>query len=428
MAPEGWTNRKLSECADKITSGGTPKIGRTDYYGGDVPFLKIDDLTKNRGLYVKSANTAITRKALAETAAKLYPKDTVLVTMYGTIGAVGIIATPMAANQAIAAFLKLKGVTPKFLAPLLQREAPALARKAGQTAQSNISARILKNHEVLLPPLAEQRKIAAILSSVDDAIEKTQAVIDQVQGVRRGLMQELLTRGLPGRHRQFKQTVIGDLPETWAVRTVNSVAAPSRHSCIGGPFGSDLTRNDYVDFAGVPVIRGSNLSAPSARLNEVEFVFVSDAKANALQRNMAFPGDLIFTQRGTLGQVCRIPIQSKFRRYVLSQSQMKVSVDEKHVNPDFLLAYFRSPIALKLIEAMTIGTGVPHLNLGILKAFPVPVPSLDEQSAIVNHVSATDARVESELMSLRGLKELRAGLMSVLLTGELRVTPDSEAA
>ena len=77
---------------------------------------------------------------------------------------------------------------------------------------------------------------------------------------------------------------------------------------------------------------------------------------------------------------------------------------------------------------MTIGTGVPHLNLGILKAFPVPVPSLDEQSAIVNHVSATDARVESELMSLRGLKELRAGLMSVLLTGELRVTPDSEAA
>lgn len=61
MAPEGWSNRKLSECAGRITSGGTPKIGRTDYYGGDVPFLKIDDLTTNRGLYIKSADTAITK-------------------------------------------------------------------------------------------------------------------------------------------------------------------------------------------------------------------------------------------------------------------------------------------------------------------------------------------------------------------------------
>ena len=69
--------------------------------------------------------------------------------------------------------------------------------------------------ELLLhhPLLAEQRKIAAILSSVDDAIEKTQAVIDQVQVVKRGLMQELLTRGLPGRHTRFKQTEIGEIPE-----------------------------------------------------------------------------------------------------------------------------------------------------------------------------------------------------------------------
>ena len=63
------------------------------------------------------------------------------------------------------------------------------------------------------PPLPEQRKIAAILSSVDDAIEKTQAVIDQLQVVKRGLMQELLTRGLPGRHTQFKPTEIGNVPK-----------------------------------------------------------------------------------------------------------------------------------------------------------------------------------------------------------------------
>ena len=427
MTPDGWTKRRLDECASQITSGGTPKIGRPDYYDGDVPFLKIDDLTTNRGRYLRTAKTTISTKALDETSAKLYPEDTVLVTMYGTIGAVGITAVPMAANQAIGAFLKLQGVTPDFLAFLLTREAPALSRKAGRTTQSNINGRILRNHEVLIPPLTEQRKIAAILSSVDDAIEKTQAVIHQVQIVKRGLMQELFTRGLPGRHTRLKRTVIGDVPKVWEVKTVGAVAAPGGRSCIGGPFGSDLTRKDYVDSPGVPVIRGSNLAGSSGWLKEDDFVFVSDTKAKALQRNTASPGDVIVTQRGTLGQVCMIPMQSKFPRYVLSQSQMRVSVDERQVSPEFLLAYFRSSKALKQIEAMTIGTGVPHLNLGILRAFPVPVPALEEQRVIVRYLSATDARIDSELRSLRTLKVLKSALMSVLLTGELRVTPDPEA-
>ena len=280
-----------------------------------------------------------------------------------------------------------------------------------------------------LPPLPEQRKIAAILSSVDEAIEKTQSVIDQAQVVKRGLTQDLLTWGLPGRHTGFKQTHIGHLPETWSVRTVATLSGPGERSCVGGPFGSDLTRKDYVESAGVPVIRGSNLSIStfSGQLNEDTFVFVSETKASSLQRNIAFPGDLIFTQRGTLGQVCRIPNQSRFGRYVLSQSQMKVSVDERQARPDFVLAYFRSPKALKLIELMTVGTGVPHLNLGILKRFPVPLPPVEEQDAIVDCLSAMDTRLDSELQFLRDIKDLKAALMSVLLTGELRVTPTPDA-
>ena len=321
-------------------------------------------------------------------------------------------------------------IYPPFLVCALRSDSAQdfiLGRSVGSTRKS-INTKILSSLRVPVPPLPEQRKIAAILSSVDDAIEKTQAIIDQVQVVKRGLMQELLTRGLPGRHTRFKQTVIGEVPEDWAVMTVGAVAAPGGNSCVGGPFGSDLTRKDYMDPPGVPVIRGSNLSGSSPWLSEDEFVFVSEEKAQALQRNLASPGDLILTQRGTLGQVCRIPMQSRFERYVLSQSQMRVSADERQVSPDFLLAYFRSPKALKLIEAMTIGTGVPHLNLGILKAFPVPVPSLREQGAIVRYLSGTDARVDSELRSLRPLKDLKSALMAVLLTGELRVTPDTGAA
>ena len=82
-----------------------------------------------------------------------------------------------------------------------------------------------------VPGYVEQQRIAAILSSVDDAIEKSQAVIDQVQVVKRGLMQELLTRGLPGRQRRFKETEIGEIPEDWELPSIGGVSyAPPRTS------------------------------------------------------------------------------------------------------------------------------------------------------------------------------------------------------
>ena len=115
-----------------------------------------------------------------------------------------------------------------------------------------------------VPPLGEQRKIAAILSSVDEAIEATQAVIDQLQVVKKAMMAELLTRGLPGRHTKFKMTEIGEIPEAWEVRPVGE--AGSSGCCLqqgtwtsdyregarhrGVPFASQLSSGDRrSDFA-----------------------------------------------------------------------------------------------------------------------------------------------------------------------------------
>ena len=122
----------------------------------------------------------------------------------------------------------------------------------GSTGLWNIEAQRFVGLQLSMPPLPEQRKIAAILSSVDDAIEKTQAVIDQVQVVKRGLMQELLTRGLPGRHTRFKQTEIGEIPEDWDFLSLVDLAEPG-HGLQTGPFGSQLHASDYVAH-GVPVI------------------------------------------------------------------------------------------------------------------------------------------------------------------------------
>ena len=116
-----------------------------------------------------------------------------------------------------------------FLSPLMSSE--LVARATGTTrSHQRVRAPDVLAIPVGLPPLPEQRKIAAILSSVDDAIEKIQAVIDQVQVVKRGLMQELLTRGLPGRHTRFKQTEIGKIPETWEVSRIGELVYSLRNN------------------------------------------------------------------------------------------------------------------------------------------------------------------------------------------------------
>src|SRR2546430_155846 len=102
----------------------------------------------------------------------------------------------------------------------------------------------------------------------------------------------------------------------WRTLPLDSARAQVPYAFVGGPFGSNLTTRDYVD-EGIPVIRGNNLPDDST-FRDDDFVFVSEKKADDLRSNTAYPGDLIFTQRGTLGQVGLIPREARFQRYIIS--------------------------------------------------------------------------------------------------------------
>ncbi|WP_267767725.1 restriction endonuclease subunit S [Vibrio cholerae] len=171
---------------------------------------------------------------------------------------------------------------------------------------------------------------------------------------------------------------------------IDDIKSLEKYSCVGGPFGSSLSRKHYVD-SGVPVIRGVNLSGDS--FSESDFVFVSKDKALELQRNMAFRGDLVFTQRGTLGQVALIPEDSKYDRYVVSQSQMKLTVNSEIADPYFVYSYFRTTEAKTLIERSAIVGGVPHINLGILKEFKLKLPPLCVQKRVANISRILDNKI-----------------------------------
>lgn len=176
----------------------------------------------------------------------------------------------------------------------------------------------------------------------------------------------------------------------WVITCIDDIKSPEKYSCVGGPFGSSLSRKHYED-SGIPVIRGVNLSGDT--FSETDFVFVSEIKSKELQRNMAFRGDLIFTQRGTLGQVALIPDDSKYERYIVSQSQMKLTVNPQKADSYFIYSYFRTNEAKIRIENSAIVGGVPHINLGILKEFKLRLPPLSEQKRISELAKIIDNKI-----------------------------------
>ena len=176
----------------------------------------------------------------------------------------------------------------------------------------------VEEYTLSLPSLAEQRKIAATLSSVDDAIEKTQAVIDQVQVVKRGLMQELLTHGLPGLHRRFKQTEIGAVPNSWQV-------CPLGHFVQDGP-DNGLYRPQKEYGTGTPILRidafenGDRLRSPRLRRVAID--------AGEAEKFSVKTGDILVNRVNSLSHLgkCALVVSCD-ETTVFESNMMRLSLD-----------------------------------------------------------------------------------------------------
>lgn len=188
-----WPVRTLSEIAE-ITSGGTPSRDNASYYRGNIAWLKSGELNDNQN--IEDSEEHITEDALENSNTKIFPTNTLLLAMYGaTAGKLGILGKPAATNQAVAGIRvdKKKAIT-KFLFYFLLHHRGEIIARAWGGAQPNISQRIIKEIKILLPPLAEQKKIVARLDSLSKKIGKIKNLQSATQNDFVALEQSVLSK------------------------------------------------------------------------------------------------------------------------------------------------------------------------------------------------------------------------------------------
>ena len=174
----------------------------------------------------------------------------------------------------------------------------------------------------------------------------------------------------------------------WPIVTVESIA----EKVASGPFGSNLRGSEYVE-SGVRVIRGKNLAGP--RFTDEDYVHITDAKAESLSSSLAYPLDIVFAARGSVGAVGLVP-QGQHDRYLLSSNLVKVAVDTEKADPRFVFYYFRSWRGQHEILAHVNTTGVPKIERALesLRSFRIPRPPLHAQQAIACILGALDDKIE----------------------------------
>lgn len=412
--PDGWRNAKIDDVAE-VVGGGTPSRENPNYWDGNIAWATPSDVTRLRGRTISSTAARITDAGLHASSATILPPRSLLVTTRATIGACCINDVPMATNQGFQSLVPRTSVAVEFLLYVIAHNRDALIRLGSGSTFPEVSRRAIRSLSFALPPIGEQHKIAVVLAAADETIEKTQAVIDELQAVKKAMMQELLTRGMPGRHTQFKQTELGDVAAAWLIMPCGDLFDVQ----LGKMMSAKARQGSRL----YPYMRNENVQWDRLDLADVANMAFDERERDKFQLK---EGDLLACEGRHIGK-CAI-WEGQIRECYYQKALHRLRAKSDLITTRYMLYYMmlRFRYQTELVAEVGASTTIPHLPREKLIRLPVLVPPRAEQDEIV---SALDSIRCSELSNMAFMAELRAvksALLSLLLTGELRVTPDPE--
>ncbi|MVW73752.1 restriction endonuclease subunit S [Pseudomonas xionganensis] len=410
--PEGWAITSLGEIA-VWGSGGTPSRSEPSFYGGSIPWIKSGELNSR---YVKSTEESITEAAVSGSSAKIFPAGSVAIAMYGaTIGKTAILGVDAATNQACAVGIPVEGLTDTdFLYRLLQNEKDAFIEKGKGGAQPNISQAVIKAHEISLPPLAEQTRIAAKLDELLAQVDTLKARIDGIPALLKRFRQSVLAAAVSGRLTEEWRATLQSA-ECWKTVPVGALCS----SAFDGPFGSKLKSDDYTA-EGVRVVRLENIGHLSF-IGEKK-TFISVAKHAELSKNTLRTGDILFSSFVDEEiRVCRLPKSEEV--FINKADCFCLRIDDTTANPSFVMYALAAKHTYQRIRESVHGATRPRINLGFLKSFEIELPPQAEQTEIVRCIEQLFAfadQLEAKVASAKSrIDQLTQSILAKAFRGEL---------
>ncbi|CUW37515.1 putative Type I restriction-modification system methylation subunit [Magnetospirillum sp. XM-1] len=273
------------------------------------------------------------------------------------------------------------------------------ALQKATTGIRNLDYAAYKQLQILLPPLREQRRIAEILSSVDEAIAATQAVIDQTRTVKQGVLKHLLTKGIG--HSRFKHTEIGEIPDRWRVVSIGDLCSLTN--------GNGFRPPDWSDH-GLPIIRIQNLNGSK------NFNYFAGTPQN---KWIIEPGDLLFSWAGVRG-VSFGPCLWNGPRGVLNQHIFKVH-PACNVEKEWLFLALKFVTSMIESKAHGFKDSLLHVHKSEITGQKIGLPDFVEQEKIASAFRSINEADNENLLHLNHLRNVKSALMFDLLTGHVRV-------
>jgi len=411
--PTSWSVEKIgsSKVSKKIKAGGTPRTTNDEYYGGNIKYVKIEDMSA-AGKYIETTKHHLTREGLDSASTWLVPEGSLLLSMYASYGKAAITRKTMATNQAILGIIPSDSVNLDYLFYASSRLRPYFESVVLETTQANLNKSIVENTPILVPPLTEQRRIAEILSTVDTHLRQSKDIVNCIKRLRAGTFQDLLLGGVGGEETCYTKVPMipkkWELPTQWNLEFLEDVTELITD-------GTHQTPN-YTD-SGVAFLRAENIKNNQIDWDKVNSVSQSEYE-KIVSGKVPNQGDVLLSKNGTIGRTRVVDWDQQFAYYV---SLCLIRPRPALINSRYLAEVLSSEICLQQAKIRSKKATVSNLHLEEIRKLSIPIPPLETQERIVHIIKIIDELLSFETEYLETVEELKCGLMQDLLTGKVRV-------
>ena len=407
-----WIRKKLGEICHKIKAGGTPSRKVLEYWNGDIPFVKIEDISSTN-LYLRDTQEKISQKGLENSNAWILPPNSVLFSIYGSIGEVAINKIPVATNQAILGLIpKNEIINHKFLAYSLKAFGKYLISYNIQSTQKNLTLEIVKSFEIPLPPLPIQQKIVKILDTIQSAVDIQEKIIEKTKELKKSLMAELFKYGAPSfrKGRKLKKTEIGEIPEDWEVLRLGEVAL----DFLGGGTPSTNVR-EYWD-GEIPWTTSSIIEEGKVCILKNGQRYITQLGYENSSTKIVPAFNLLVGTRVGVGKVAINEID-----IAINQDLTGIIINREKINLFYLAYTLTSPRCQAFFNNYKRGATIKGIPRSDLETMLIPLPPLPEQQEIAEILQTIDQKIEIEKRKKELYEELFKTTLNKIMNQEIDV-------